>query len=245
LTCEAERCVVAHGFDAGEYTDKNEIVWLCGEIDSKLEVDRELAAESCKRLLGFAKECRFEKVQIWLVAREGFSKNAAELLNQQGAFGSSHRQIEFLKSRLAVDQTKVAERSTDEFEMVIPMGADTEIIAARTVEQIARRVNFRADAINQIKTALVEACINAAEHSLSPDRKIYQRFQVEDDRLVITVASRGVLPAQSGKNGGASEQGNGNGRRGWGLKLIKTLMDEVEFERVDDGTQLKMTKYIK
>jgi anti-sigma regulatory factor (Ser/Thr protein kinase) len=54
-----------------------------------------------------------------------------------------------------------------------------------------------------------------------------------------------VLPAQSGKNGGASEQGNGNGRRGWGLKLIKTLMDEVEFERVDDGTQLKMTKYIK
>jgi anti-sigma regulatory factor (Ser/Thr protein kinase) len=69
---------------------------------------------------------------------------------------------------------------------------------------------------------------------------------VEDDRLVITVASRGVLPAQPGKNGGAaSEQENGNGRRGWGLKLIKTLMDEVEFERVDDGTQLKMTKYIK
>jgi len=29
------------------------------------------------------------------------------------------------------------------------------------------------------------------------------------------------------------------------LKLIKTLMDKVEFERVDDGTQLKMTKYIR
>ena len=35
----------------------------------------------------------------------------------------------------------------------------------------------------------------------------------------------------------------GEQRRGWGLKLIKTLMDEVEFERVDEGTSLRMTKY--
>jgi serine/threonine-protein kinase RsbW len=244
VTCETRACVVAHGFEAGEYTDENEIVWLCAEVDAKIEAGRELTDDWCKRLQAFARECRFEKVQIWLVAREGFSESASELLNHLGAYGSSHQQLELLKSRLEVGEAEMAEKSGDEFEMVIPMGADTEIIAARTVEQIARRVNFRPDAINQIKTALVEACINAAEHSFSPDRKIYQRFQVEDDRLVITVASRGVLPAQSGNNGGASEPGNGN-RRGWGLKLIKTLMDEVEFERVDDGTQLKMTKYIK
>ena len=35
------------------------------------------------------------------------------------------------------------------------------------------------------------------------------------------------------------------GRRGWGLKLIRTLMDDVEFERVDDGTRLRMTKYLR
>jgi len=128
--------------------------------------------------------------------------------------------------------------------MVIPMGDDSELIAAHALERIARRVNFRPEAINQIKTALVEACINATEHSLSPDRKIYQRFVVEDDKLVVTVASRGVVPEQVAGQPGESavDQGNG-GRRGWGLKLIKTLMDEVEFERVDDGTQLKMTKY--
>ena len=34
-------------------------------------------------------------------------------------------------------------------------------------------------------------------------------------------------------------------RRGWGIKLIKTLMDEVEFERVDEGTSLRMTKYLR
>ena len=70
---------------------------------------------------------------------------------------------------------------------------------------------------------------------------------MEDDKLVVTVASRGVVPEQVADQlgEGAIDQGNGSSRRGWGLKLIKTLMDEVEFERVDDGTQLKMTKYIR
>ena len=243
-SCDTERCLVAHGFERGEYTDENQIVWLCAEIDSKLEASRELTGEWCDRLSSFARECGIDRFRMWLIAPEGFSAAASELLNERSAFGSSHQQFELLKSRLRADSEIVA-RSADEFEMVLPMSADTEIIAARTAEQIARRVNFRPEAINQIKTAVVEACINAAEHSLSPDRKIYQRFVVEDDRLVITVASRGVLPAKLGSNGSESDQGNGNGRRGWGLKLIKTLMDEVEFERVDDGTQLKMTKYRK
>src|SRR5688500_9374275 len=130
------------------------------------------------------------------------------------------------------------------------MGSDYELIAANTVEQIARRLNFRPEAINQIKTAIVEASINASEHSLSPDRKIYQRFRVEDDKLVITIASRGVVPLNVGgidepeiqedESVDAADQ-----RRGWGLKLIKTLMDGVEFERVDEGTSLRMTKYLR
>ncbi len=244
MSCDAERCMVAHGFEAGEYADGNEIVWLCAEIDSKLEASRELTADWCDRLSAFALACGWGRVQLWLIAPQGFSAGAIELLNERGALGSSHQQFELLKARVRTDGETI-EHKLDEFEMVLPMGVDTEIIAARTAEQIARRINFQPEAINQIKTAVVEACINAAEHSLSPDRKIYQRFTVEDDRLVITVASRGVLPSKLGTNGSANDQGNGNGRRGWGLKLIKTLMDEVEFERVDDGTQLKMTKYRK
>jgi serine/threonine-protein kinase RsbW len=143
--------------------------------------------------------------------------------------------------------TEAAGEPPDEFEMVIPMGGDTELIAAHTVEQIARRLNFQTQEINNIKTALVEACINAAEHSLSPDRKIYQRFRVESDKLVVTVSSRGVkLPSQNGaqaQNGG-QPTGENAGRRGFGLNLIRSLMDEVEFERVDDGTRLRMTKFL-
>ena len=246
--CDAETCALGHGFEAAEYTDENEVVWLAAQIESKLEASRELAEEWCNRLLHLAREYRFPRVRLWLIAPEGFSPEACALLTEREAYGSSHRQLELLTARIKSEATEKEGARPDEYEMVIPMGQDTELIAAHTLEQIARRVNFRPEAINQIKTALVEACINAAEHSLSPDRKIYQRFRVEDDRLIVTVASRGVVPAsQTNQNGerGEQEKPDAKSRRGWGLKLIRTLMDEVEFERVDDGTQIRMVKFLR
>jgi len=96
---------------------------------------------------------------------------------------------------------------------------------------------------------VVEAFINASEHSLSPERRIYQRFRAEDDKLVITISSRGIVPltieAQNGENAAPDNELLLGNRRGLGLSLIRTLMDEVEFERVDDGTSLRMTKYVR
>jgi serine/threonine-protein kinase RsbW len=188
-------------------------------------------------------------VRFWLVSREGFSADAAELLSERDAYGSSGGQLEHLTALLA-GAGAGGRMEADEFAIELPMSEDTELIAAHTVEQIARRMEFQPEAINQIKTALVEACINAAEHSLSTERKIYNRFRVEGDKLVITVSSRGLsVPVTLPENGAAADKNGGGegakGRRGWGLKLIRTLMDDVEFERVDDGTRLRMTKYLR
>lgn len=249
---EDERAVVARGFDAANYSDASEVVWLAAEIDSKLEVGRGLTEMWCDKLGHFARSCGFQRVRIWLVSPEGFSPEASALLAEREAYSSSQHQIEFLGYRVTASSirgTEEAER--DEFELAIPIGPDSELVAARTVEQIARRVPFDRESINQIKTAVIEASINAKEHSLSPERKIYHRFRVESDRLIVTIASRGVLPAGIFADNGSSADASSLGiestkdRRGWGLKLIRTLMDEVEFERVDDGTRLRMTKYIK
>lgn len=242
-----EASVVAHGFEGAAYTDANEIVWLVAKIESKLEADVEITERWLNLLEDLARKSAFIRTQLWLVAGEGFSSDASGLLRERGAFSSSQQQFEILAGRLS-EVAGLPARAHDEVELVLPMDSDYELIAANTVEQIARRLSFRPEAINQIKTAIVEACINASEHSLSPDRKIYQRFRVESDKLVITIASRGIVPSNlnrhsrpsSSEMDTAAEQ-----RRGWGLKLIKTLMDEVEFERVDEGTSLRMTKYVR
>ena len=253
LICDEERCAIGYGFDAGTYDEANQIVWLAVEIESKLAVGRGLTEVWCDRLMQVARACGLNRVRLWLVSAEGFSAEANHSLAAREAYGSSRQQLKFLTARLNIGLTTAKKEAAapDEFELVIPMGGDTELIAANTVDQIARRIDFQPEAINQIKTALIEACINATEHSLSPDRRIYQRFRVENDRLVITVSSRGAIPPNV-IAGMGSQQDNGNGppespkeRRGWGLTLIRTLMDEVEFERVDDGTRLRMTKYLR
>ena len=239
--------VVAHGFEGATYSDQNEVVWLAAKLECKLEADAELTQRWLDLLEGVARKSGLLRTQVWLIANEGFSPDANNLLQQRGAFGSSQQQFEILSGRLREAATP-AGGTADEVELVLPMGSDYELIAANTVEQIARRLNFRPEAINQIKTAIVEASINAAEHSLSPDRKIYQRFRVESDKLVITVASRGIVPSNlNGYNrpSGSDTDTASEQRRGWGLKLIRTLMDEVEFERVDEGTRLRMTKFVR
>ena len=249
--CDEERCSVAHGFESGEYAEGVEVVWMAAEIESKLEAGRALTGLWLDRLEQVAQACGFERVRLWLVSRAGFTAEAAELLNERGAFGSCAEQLELLRARLGGVAGEAGAGEADEFAIELPMSEDTELIAAHTVEQIARRMEFQAEDITKIKHALIEACINAAEHSLSPERKIYNRFRVEGDKLVITVSSRGLqVPANVTENGAAppADRNGGEGakgRRGWGLKLIRSLMDDVEFERVDDGTRLRMTKYLR
>ncbi len=247
--CEENRCLVAHTFEDGVYSDAQQVVWLAVEIESKLEVDVDIAEAWWERLEAMSGRLGFGRFQVWLISNEGFSEDASRLLVRRGAFFSSRQQLELLGARLGETLGVPAlQTAQDEFLMVVPMGQDNELIAANTVEQIARRLTFRPEAINQIKTAVVEAWINASEHSLSPDRKIYQRFRVESDRLVVTISSRGIVPTNLhsvGANSGSEANEAAEERRGWGLKLIRTLMDEVEFERVDDGTSLRMTKYLR
>ena len=246
--CEEDHCLVAHTFEEGSYSDAQQVIWIAADIESKLEVDIEVARAWCDRLENMAERLGFSRFQIWLISNEGFSEDAGRLLELRKAFGSSRQQLGLFAARLGetVASTVVQSSDPDEFLMVVPMGEDNELIAANTAEQIAKRLTFRPEAINQIKTAIVEACINASEHSFSPDRKIYQRFRVESDRLVITISSRGIVPANlNGAKSGAEANEAAEERRGWGLKLIRTLMDEVEFERVDDGTSLRMTKYLR
>ena len=202
----------------------------------------------CDRFESIAERLGFSRFQIWLISNEGFTEEASKLLERRKALaraGSSWNSWPLVCAIPYIARWYETE-GPDEFMMVVPMGEDNELIAANTAEQIAKRLTFRPEAINQIKTAIVEACINASEHSFSPDRKIYQRFRVESDRLVITISSRGIVPANlNGAKSGPEAKEAAEERRGWGLKLIRTLMDEVEFERVDDGTSLRMTKYLR
>ncbi len=237
---EKERSAVALGFEESKYTDEDETVWIAAEIDSKLEASAEVTEFWCDRLEMVAHVCNFARYKLWLIAPEGFSPEALNSLASRNALGSSRKQVDLLIETLGAHDLLKEKPQADEYEMIIPMGEDTEMIAVHALEEIARRHHFAPKAITQIKTALVEACINATEHSLSPDRKIYLKFTIDAEKIVIAVSNRGLRLADKKTR----EIEPDEGRRGWGLKLMKKLMDEVKLETVDDGTCVILTKYL-
>lgn len=134
------------------------------------------------------------------------------------------------------------EESTLDFEMSIPMVSETELVAARAVEQLALSMNFDTNEIGKIKMALVEACINAFEHSGHDDDKVRLFFSSDGGSLTVRVENRGRQYAPQKIQEAGSRKGMT--RRGWGLSLIRELMDEVDFEPRDDGVSLVMVKHL-
>jgi serine/threonine-protein kinase RsbW len=247
---ESERAIVAIGFNDQNYAEDSQVTWLAAEIESKLEADRDLAEDWCGRLEQAAQENGFANHRIWLVAPEGFSDAALDVLADHNAIGSSRRQALLLRDLLTAGEVTVPQTDGVEYEMVIPVGDDTELIAAHALEEIARRHKFPPATINQLKTALVEACINAAEHGLAPDRKIHQRFVISEDSVTITISNRGIrLADKLAERDQTKAQPviteSPDTRRGWGLNLIRGLMDDVRVEPVDDGTRITMTKFLR
>jgi serine/threonine-protein kinase RsbW len=240
----------ATGFEGGIYTAANEVLWLAGLINSKDSLDVDTLGGIDQRLeaalRGQQARSGISRFVRWYVSKEGFSAVASERLSSVHAYCSTYAQLDLIQDYLTKLALGGEARPASEFELVIPIEGEAELIAARTAEQIARAADFDQEAINQIKTALIEACINAAEHSDSPDRKIHQHFAIDDNRLIITVSNKGkTFGRTNGQSTPSVAAGQTKGTRGRGLQIIRALMDEVEFERTDDGTRLVMTKYLK
>ena len=233
---DAERTAIAFGIsETGANT-----AWLAAEFDSKFAASLDLTEYWLDRLEMAAHASELKNYRLWLVTREGFDEAAMQALATRGALGTSNRQIELLRIELGLAGQRPS-AAPERFEITIPMIGDSEIVAASFAEDIAERQGFSQRSINQIKTALVEACINASEHSLSPERKIHLTFTLLRDRLEITVRNRGIRLIDRPSAGVDAKEGR---RRGWGLELIAKLSDSVEILPTDDGTSIRITKLL-
>ena len=127
-------------------------------------------------------------------------------------------------------------------ELTIPVLPDMELAATKTAEVVAKHMDLDDDQTAEISMALIEACLNAFEHSKSKEQ-VEIHFKLQDDRLIIQVTDKGKGYDKSKVEIPNIEEKFGSDRkRGWGLKLIEELMDRVTFESSEEGTTVTMTK---
>ena len=141
---------------------------------------------------------------------------------------------------------------TDTFTLSMDLSFPSELgyekVARDAVAAFARRLGFDRERIEDLKTALGEACINAIEHGngRAPGLHVVVSCVCAGELLTIEVHDKGLKRYQ----GGSAETGidlklQGLAPlRGMGLMMIGQLMDEAGFtESQDGGNHFRLALY--
>ncbi len=128
-------------------------------------------------------------------------------------------------------------------ELKLPILKNMELIATQSAEVVSKHMNLSEDKAGEISMAIIEACINAFEHSNSKE-EIFIHFIISDDNLTVKVIDQGIgFDATQVAVPDIENKINSKERkRGWGIMLIKELMDYVHFTSDASGTTLTMVK---
>ena len=130
-----------------------------------------------------------------------------------------------------------------EVDLFIPMYPNMELAAAQTASILAELMDFEENHIDEIQLAIIETCINAFEHSKSKDQRVSIKFIMSDNALELKITDSGVgFPVNQVKSPGIEEASGGMRKRGWGLEIIRNMMDEVKIESSEKGTTITMIK---
>ncbi len=138
--------------------------------------------------------------------------------------------------------TKIEAQDTT-VELKLPILQNMELVATQTAEVVAKHMQLGDEKSGEISMALIEACINAFEHSQT-NSEVFIHFLISENKLTIKVTDKGT-----GFDTGSvdipnieSKLNTGERKRGWGVMLIKELMDSVSFESDHTGTTVTMVK---
>ncbi len=243
--------LVAYGFRGGDFSEENLVIWA---VDVVVEPVLTAAAvehfENRCRLLSLEKRLVPEQLNKWILFEGTAEAPVVELAERYGIHLTHRTQMRLFLNLFGMQELEKgkeekppreprADEKPLEFELVLPMKADTEVVAARVAEEVAAYASLDKDTVDRVKMAIIEACINAFEHSGSETGKVRLRYVISPDRIELFVQDegKGFRPSKA--------EGDGKRNRGWGLKLISELVDEVDIVTGELGTTVRMVKNLR
>jgi serine/threonine-protein kinase RsbW len=127
--------------------------------------------------------------------------------------------------------TATAARTTT-VEVRLPSRLGFEKVAMSTAASVAKLMGFRDERIDDLKTAVAEACINAIEHGnrLNEKLSVGVVLSAGGDQLEVKVMDDGKgMKTQPSKPDIDKKMHGEEDPRGMGMFLIQALVDEAEW----------------
>lgn len=122
--------------------------------------------------------------------------------------------------------------SGNSIELRLPSRLGYEKVAMHTAASVARLMGFGEDRVEDLKTAVAEACINAMEHGnkLDDSLTVGVILSMDEDSLEVKVTDTGDGPKGKASTPDIDKKMHGEeDARGMGMFLIQALVDEAEW----------------
>ncbi len=158
--------------------------------------------------------------------------NVIKALYSKEVIGEPLSRIEETFIKESGNRVKTVE--TPSFEIVIPTTPRAELIAVKTLEQIAINQNISTEVIGQLQTALIDLFINIIAQEVPDDGNLYLRFECSEDTFIIEIKTpykELVFPAPSES---ISEK-----------QLFRSYIYDIKFEKTGSGTKITLIKNLK
>jgi anti-sigma regulatory factor (Ser/Thr protein kinase) len=129
--------------------------------------------------------------------------------------------------------------------MTLPKIPSIELVAIEGMERLARHMGIADEKVGEARILVAESVVNALEHSGDDNPTVRVEFTLTTKELVILVRDygKGFEPSTVEDPDISTKLGSKN-KRGWGLKLMKSLSDGFHIESGKTGTRITITKLL-
>ena len=128
----------------------------------------------------------------------------------------------------------------------LPRIPDVELVAMQGLDQMANYLGIPPEKTGEAKIMVAEAIINALEHAGDKNPQVRVEFKMSKEKLVIFVRDygKGFDPA-SIEEPDIKDKLHSMNKRGWGMKLMKSMADDFIIESKATGTKITLIKILK
>jgi len=127
--------------------------------------------------------------------------------------------------------------------IVLPKIPDIELVAIEGLNQMSKFFGISDDKIGEARILVAEAIINAFEQAGESDKGIRVEYSMNKKKLTILVRDygKGFNPESIAEPDIQKKLGSDN-KRGWGLKLMKSMSDDFHINSGASGTKITIMK---